>query len=132
MGHYPDPTTFNVVNAFDNSTNSTQDVGLDGLNSEAEQAFCDLLNGLSTALEPDAFAQYQNDRPTTFALRDTKLSQRRRHLGALSILQPLRRELQHQQPDGYPITSTTIPNTEDINEDLTLRTLNRTTSMKSR
>ena len=34
-GIYPDPTTFNVVNAFDNSTNdySSQDVGLDGLNS---------------------------------------------------------------------------------------------------
>ena len=28
-----------------------------------------------------------------------------------------------QQPYGYPITSTTIPNTEDINEDLTLGTI---------
>ena len=40
-GIYPDPTTFNVVNAFDNSTNdySLQDVGLDGLNSENEREF---------------------------------------------------------------------------------------------
>ena len=28
-----------------------------------------------------------------------------------------------ESPDGYPITSTTIPNSEDINEDITLSTI---------
>ena len=60
----PDPTIFNVVNAFDNSTNdySLQDVGLDGLNSENEREFfASWLNGLEGDLSPEALVQYQAD-----------------------------------------------------------------------
>ena len=59
-----DPSTFNVVNAFDNSTGdySLQDVGLDGLNSQEEQEFFgDWLSGLEGQLEPDAYDAYRAD-----------------------------------------------------------------------
>ena len=38
---YPDPSIFNVVNAFDNTSGSyeMQDVGIDGMNSEDEREF---------------------------------------------------------------------------------------------
>ncbi|MEC8663269.1 MAG: cell surface protein SprA [Bacteroidota bacterium] len=128
-GIYPDPTTFNVVNAFDNSTNdySAQDVGLDGLNSEAEQTFfATWLNGLSTALEPDAFAQYQND-PSADDFRYFRdpVAQANEEdiLERYQFFSRYEGNSNTQQPDGYPITSTTIPNTEDINEDLTLGTI---------
>ena len=119
-GIYPDPTTFNVVNAFDNSTNdySAQDVGLDGLNSEAEQTFfATWLNGLSTALEPDAFAQYQND-PSADDFRYFRdpVAQANEEdiLERYQFFSRYEGNSNTQQPDGYPITSTTIPNTEDI------------------
>ena len=128
-GIYPDPTTFNVVNAFDNSTNdySAQDVGLDGLNSEAEQTFfATWLDGLSTALEPDALAQYQND-PSADDFRYFRdpVAQANEEdiLERYQFFSRYEGNSNTQQPDGYPITSTTIPNTEDINEDLTLGTI---------
>ena len=128
-GIYPDPTTFNVVNAFDNSTNdySSQDVGLDGLNSEGERTFfAPWLDGLETELSQDAFAQYQTD-PSADDFRYF------RDPGAQAEGEDILERYQFfsryegnsntQQPFGYPITSTTIPNTEDINEDLTLGTI---------
>lgn len=128
-GVYPDPTTFNVVNAFDNSTNdySLQDVGLDGLNSENERIFfASWLDGLQEDLDPDALSAYQND-PSADDFRYF------RDPGAQANGEDILERYQFfsryegnsntQQPYGYPITSTTIPNTEDINEDLTLGTI---------
>ena len=128
-GVYPDPTTFNVVNAFDNSTNdySLQDVGLDGLNSENERIFfASWLDGLQEDLNPDALSAYQND-PSADDFRYF------RDPGAQANGEDILERYQFfsryegnsntQQPYGYPITSTTIPNTEDINEDLTLGTI---------
>ena len=128
-GVYPDPTTFNVVNAFDNSTNdySLQDVGLDGLNSENERIFfAPWLDGLQADLDPDALSDYQSD-PSADDFRYF------RDPGAQANGEDILERYQFfsryegnsntQQPFGYPITSTTIPNTEDINEDLTLGTI---------
>jgi cell surface protein SprA len=128
-GVYPDPTTFNVVNAFDNSTNdySIQDVGLDGLNSDAERSFfASWLDGLETDLAPDAFAQYQND-PSADDFRYFRdpIAQENGEdiLERYQFFSRYEGNSNTQQPNGYPITQTTIPNTEDINEDLTLGTI---------
>ncbi|MGB2228001.1 MAG: cell surface protein SprA, partial [Flavobacteriales bacterium] len=128
-GVYPDPTTFNVVNAFDNSTNdySVQDVGLDGLNSDAERTFfASWLDGLETDLAPDAFAQYQSD-PSADDFRYFRdpIAQENEEdiLERYQFFSRYEGNSNTQQPNGYPITQTTIPNTEDINEDLTLGTI---------
>ena len=128
-GVYPDPTTFNVVNAFDNSTNdySLQDVGLDGLNSENERTFfASWLDGLEAELNPDALAQYQSD-PSADDFRYFRdpIAQENGEdiLQRYQFFSRYEGNSNTQQPFGYPITSTTIPNTEDINEDLTLGTI---------
>ena len=128
-GIYPDPTTFNVVNAFDNSTNdySVQDVGLDGLNSEKEREFfADWLDGLEADLSPDALAAYQAD-PSADDFRYFRdpIAQENEEdiLERYQFFSRYEGNSNTQQPYGYPITSTTIPNTEDINEDLTLGTI---------
>jgi len=128
-GIYPDPTTFNVVNAFDNSTNdySLQDVGLDGLNSAAErQFFASWLSSLEPELTPEALALFEADpsaddfryfRDPVAQANEEDILQRYRFFSRYEG------NSNTQQPDGYPITATTIPNTEDINEDLTLGTI---------
>ena len=128
-GIYPDPTTFNVVNAFDNSTNdySRQDVGLDGLNSEEERTFFnDWLSSLEDGLEPDAFARYQND-PSADDYRYWRDPQAQANgenlLERYQFFNRYEGNSNTGLPDGYAIAATTIPNTEDINEDLTLGTI---------
>ena len=108
------------------TTTAPRTSGLDGLNSEAEQTFfATWLNGLSTELEPDAFAQYQNDpsaddfryfRDPVAQANDEDILERYQFFSRYEGSNT-------QQLNGYPITSTTIPNTEDINEDLTLGTI---------
>ena len=128
-GIYPDPTTFNVVNAFDNSTNdySRQDVGLDGLNSEEERTFFnDWLSSLEDGLEPDALARYQND-PSADDYRYWRDPQAQANgenlLERYQFFNRYEGNSNTGLPDGYAIAATTIPNTEDINEDLTLGTI---------
>ena len=128
-GIYPDPTTFNVVNAFDNSTNdySRQDVGLDGLNSEEERVFfTSWLESLEDELEPDAFAGYQND-PSADDYRYWRDPQAQANgenlLERYQFFNRYEGNSNTGLPDGYAIAATTIPNTEDINEDLTLGTI---------
>ena len=62
---YPDPSIFNVVNAFDNSTGNyaMQDVGLDGLSSNDEREFfSDWLSSLeASGLTAEALAEIEND-----------------------------------------------------------------------
>jgi cell surface protein SprA len=128
---YPDPSIFNVVPAFDNSAGSyaAQDVGLDGLNSVDEREFfADWLDGLvaSGELTPSALAAIEADpsaddfeyfrNPTAQALEQNILERYQkfsRYEGNSNT----------SSPNGYPTTSTTIPNTEDINEDITLGTI---------
>ena len=128
-GIYPDPTTFNVVNAFDNSTNdyALQDVGLDGLNSSAErQFFGDWLASLESTLSPDALAAYNAD-PSADDFRYFRTPEAQAAeedvLERYQFFSRYEGNSNTQQPYGYPITATTIPNTEDINEDLTLGTI---------
>ena len=125
-GNVPDPSTFNVVNAFDNSTGdySEQDVGLDGLNSQEEQAFFgDWLSGLQGTLDPDAYATIAADpsaddfryfRDPVAQANEEDVLERYRFFNGYEG------NSSTAQPEGYPIASTTLPNTEDLNEDLTL------------
>ena len=128
-GIYPDPTTFNVVNAFDNSTNdyALQDVGLDGLNSNDErQFFAPWLSTLEGTLSPDALATFTND-PSADDFRYFRTPEAQAAgedvLERYQFFSRYEGNSNTQQPYGYPLTATTIPNTEDINEDLTLGTI---------
>ena len=118
-GVYPDPTTFNVVNAFDNSTNdySVQDVGLDGLNSDAERTFfASWLDGLQTDLAPDAFAQYQSD-PSADDFRYFRdpIAQENEEdiLERYQFFSRYEGNSNTQQPNGYPCLLYTSPSPRD-------------------
>lgn len=128
---YPDPSIFNVVNAFDNSSGSyaAQDVGLDGMNSSAEREFfADWLDELEASgeLTPAAYAEIENDPSADdFSYFRNPEAQ----AAELNIIDRYKEFSRYEgnsntsSPDGYAITSTTIPNTEDINEDITLGTI---------
>ncbi|MFM7770120.1 MAG: cell surface protein SprA, partial [Bacteroidota bacterium] len=63
-GIFPSPTTFNVVNAFDNTVGNyqQQDIGLDGLNSNAEQSYFNTwLQTVQGFLDASAYTQYAQD-----------------------------------------------------------------------
>jgi cell surface protein SprA len=131
---YPDPSIFNVVNAFDNSSGSyeAQDVGLDGMNSSTEREFFgNWLSDLDASvaagdLTPQAYSLILEDpsaddfryfrNPTSQALEENILDRYKRY-------SRYEGNSNTSSPDGYPITATTIPNTEDINEDITLGTI---------
>ena len=128
-GVYPDPTTFNVVNAFDNTSGDyeLQDVGLDGLPDAEEQGFfSEWLSEIADWVTPDAYADIVSDPsadnfryfrdPEAQANEETILQRYERFNG-------YENNSNTGSPNGYPITSTTIPNTEDINQDITLSTI---------
>lgn len=128
-GNYPDPSTFNVVNAFDNSTGNyiQQDIGLDGLNSSQEQSFfADWLSQIQDALTPDAYAGIVQD-PSADDFSYFRSSQA--DAADLTVLERYKNfngnegNADTSTPDGYPVAATTIPNTEDINQDVTLNTI---------
>ena len=125
-GLVADPSTFNVVNAFDNSTGdySLQDVGLDGLNSQEEQEFFgDWLSGLQDDLDPAAYDAYRAD-PSADDFRyfrdPVAQANEENVLERYRFFNGYEGNSSTAQPEGYPIASTTLPNTEDLNEDLTL------------
>lgn len=132
-GVFPDPSTFNVVNAFDNSLSaslgySQQDVGIDGLNSQQERAYFgewlaeveaaipDGFAGINADPSADDFGYFRGGSSGTDNLSTIeKYGRYNGYEGNSNTKQPT--------PDGFPITATTIPNTEDINQDLTLNTI---------
>ena len=128
-GLYPSPNNFNVVNAFDNSTGSyaSQDIGLDGLNNSGESGFfADWLNEVNSFLNDSAYAAYAQDP----SYDDFKYFRSSEADGA--ALNTLDRYVYFNNnegnsntatPDGYPITATTLPNSEDINQDITLNNI---------
>lgn len=127
-GVYPDPSTFNVVNAFDNSTNSysEQDLGLDGMTSVDERDyFSEWLADVQASI-PDAFGAINAD-PSADDFKYFRSEEAQN--ADLNILERYKYFNGYEgnsdtsTPDGYPITATTIPNTEDINRDLTLNTI---------
>lgn len=128
-GNYPSPTTFNVVNAFDYTSGNyeQQDIGLDGLNSTAEQSyFANWLLQLQGFLTPDAYAKYQQD-PSADNFSYFRSSQAdAANLNTVERYKNFNRyegNSNTNTPDGYPIAATTIPNSEDINQDITLNTI---------
>ena len=136
-GLVADPTTFNVVNAFDNSTGeySQQDVGLDGLNSQQEQAFFgDWLSSLQGQLEPDAYnAIVADPSADDFRYFRDPVAQANEEdvLERYRFFNGYEGNSNTAQPEGYPIASTTLPNTEDL-EDLTLSAIESYFQYRSR
>jgi cell surface protein SprA len=128
------PLTQSIVNAFDNTTNSnaSQDVGLDGLPDtragfpDETSHFAGYLNQLGP-LSPEALAIIQGDpandnyRYFRGALSDNE---------TLDILERYKRfngldgnsvTTSDSPPgDNFPTQATTLPSTEDVNQDLTL------------
>lgn len=128
-GYYPSPNNFNVVNAFDNSSGNyeMQDIGIDGLNSSGERSFhSNWLSQLEGYLTPEAYSAYWND-PSGDDYRYFRGSQL--DAQALNTLQRYKKYNGYEgnsntsSPEGFPIAATTVPNTEDINQDLTLNTI---------
>ncbi len=128
-GFYPDPTNFNVVSAFDNSTGNydLQDIGLDGMNNQSEQNFFNTwLTEIQGALTADAYTQFVTD-PSRDNYRYFRSSlsdqQQLNTLQRYKFFNGNEGNANTATPDGYPITATTIPNTEDINQDITLNNI---------
>jgi len=127
------PLTQSIVNAFDNTTqsNATQDVGLDGLpNSrpglpDEQSHFSDYLDAITGFLNPDVLpgfvADPANDDYHYFRGSDLDGQQ-------LDILERYKRfnglegnsVATVDSPEPYPTQATTLPSTEDVNQDLTL------------
>lgn len=117
-----------IVNAFDNDPDARrfQDIGLDGLNSQDEVSFFqDFLNIMQTQLTPEAYASMRSDpsnddfryfRSTDFDSRDVKILERYKRFSMPENNSPTT----EQSGENYPTQSTSMPNTEDINQDNTL------------
>ncbi len=130
------PTTQSVVNAFaitDNQSNKFQDVGLDGLSStqpdiegRTEQNFhTDYLAAVQSVVNSTAFTTFQND-PSADNYRffrgsfadnnDLNILQRYKYFNG-----PEGNSVTDEDsPEDYPTQSTTLPSTEDINQDQNL------------
>jgi len=128
-GNYPSPNNFNVVNAFDNSSGNyeMQDIGIDGMNSDGERSFhSQWLSQLNGHLTPDAYSVYQAD-PSADDYRYFRGSAQDSE--GLNTLERYKKYNGYEgnsnttSPEGFPIAATTVPNTEDINQDLTLNTI---------
>lgn len=122
------PTVQSVVNAFDNNITSreNQDIGLDGLDDEAERAFFQqYLADLGAVLDPAALSSISND-PS----KDNYHYYRGGDYDAqqLSILERYKMFNGHQgnsptaeqSPESYPTAATTLPDVEDVNRNFNL------------
>jgi cell surface protein SprA len=128
-GLYPSPNNFNVVNAFDNSTGNyqSQDIGLDGLNSTQEVTFfSNWLAQVQGALTDSAYTAFVND-PSADDFEYFRSNES--DGSSLNTIQRYKYFNNNEgnsntaTPDGYPIAATTIPNSEDINQDITLNNI---------
>ncbi len=125
-GNYPNPSTFNVVNAFDNTTGSyaQQDIGIDGLTSGGEQTFfSQWLSSVQGHVTADAYGKIAQD-PAADDFRYFRGSQSdQENLNTIErykFFNGYEGNSNTSSPEGYPIAATTVPNTEDINQDITL------------
>ncbi|MFM2196503.1 MAG: cell surface protein SprA, partial [Bacteroidota bacterium] len=128
-GIYPSPTTFNVVNAFDNTVGNyqQQDIGLDGLNSNSEQSYFNTwLQTVQGFLDAAAYNKFAQD-PSADNFKYFRSSEADQN--NLNTLERYKNYNGYEgnsntdTPDGFPIAATTIPNTEDINQDITLNSI---------
>jgi cell surface protein SprA len=124
------PTTQSIVNAFDNTTNSNaaQDVGYDGLSDDDEvEFFAEFLDriaalpGVAQEVINAASSDPSSDNYQFF--RGTQLDQQN-----IDVVERYKRfngfegnsVTTQDSPEPYPTQATTLPTTEDINQDLTL------------
>ncbi|MBC8267014.1 MAG: cell surface protein SprA, partial [Flavobacteriales bacterium] len=126
------PTSFSIVNAFDNDPNSRdyQDVGFDGLRTTDEKLFFDsylqeIANAPNLGTASIAYQNAENDpsgdnyhyyRGSDFDNNQTNVLDRYLNFNNMDG----NSVTTDQSPESYPTSSTTIPNTEDINKDNTL------------
>ncbi len=124
------PTTQSIVNAFDNTTNSnrTQDVGYDGLNDAGEREFFsefldriaalpgvsqEVLNQLDADPSTDNFRFFRGQ---AFDNQNADVLARYKSFNGFEGNSVTTQD----SPEPYPTQATTLPTTEDINQDLTL------------
>ncbi len=125
-------TTQPIVNAFENSSDPSirlrQDIGLDGLNSQTEQAFFQSFYNWIGANVTDfnARTQIQNDpsnddynyyRDDRYDASQLNILQRYKRYNGQEGNSPTNEFSQTLNSDGYPTSASTIPNVEDINQD---------------
>jgi len=127
------PTNFSIVNAFDNDQDSRkfQDVGLDGLRTSDEKLFFDndyvqaIANNPNLGTVSVAYQNAEKDpsgdnyhyyRGSDFDNNQTEILDRYLNFNNMDG----NSVTTDQSPESYPTSSTTIPNTEDINKDNTL------------
>jgi cell surface protein SprA len=124
------PNTQSIVNAFDNTTNSnrTQDVGFDGLDDAAERDFfADFLQRLTSlpGVNPEVLAAANADpstdnfrfyRSSLYDAQGTDIIERYKRFNGFEGNSVTTQD----SPEPYPTQATTLPTTEDINQDLTL------------
>ncbi len=126
-GVYPDPANFNVVNAFDNSGGyEQQDLGLDGMNDSDEQNFFSAwLSDLQGNLTNEAFQKFNSD-PTgdnyVYFRSPEADNANLNTLQRYKYFNGYQGNSNTSSPNGYSTATSTIPNTEDISQDLTLNT----------
>ncbi len=124
------PITQSIVNAFDNTTNSnaTQDVGFDGFDDPGERAYFDEFLQRMAALpgiDPAVLSAATSD-PSTDNFHYYRGSDYDNQ--GLDILERYKRFngfegnsiTTQDSPEDYPTQATTLPTTEDVNQDLTL------------
>ncbi len=133
-GHVP--TNPSLVNAFDNNTASRpfQDIGLDGLSDAQEQVFfSSYLTNAAKHLSTNAYSAVSADpssddfhyyRGDDYDARNLGVLDRYMKYNGLEGNSETSAQYANQNPAGgnYPTTQSTLPNTEDINQDNTLST----------
>ncbi len=122
------PTTQSLVNAFNSDPNDrpSQDIGLDGLNLGGEQSyFNSFLAKAQLIVTPNVFANINGDpsaddfhyfRGSDYDAAGVKTLERYKKYNGMEGNSPI-------TSGNYPTSSTTIPNTEDINHDNNLSTV---------
>ncbi|NVO02069.1 MAG: cell surface protein SprA, partial [Bacteroidetes bacterium] len=118
------PTVQALVNSFDNNADARkyQDVGYDGLGDDDERTFFynSYINNIpagaahDNAVADPSADNYHYFRGSDFDNASTSILDRYKKYNGLEGNSSVER------PDDYPISSTTIPNAEDINRDNTL------------
>jgi cell surface protein SprA len=120
------PTIQTIVNAFDNTTNSNafQDIGLDGLSSTDENTtFEDYITAISNSslsqsaknavYEDPSSDDYHYFRGSDYDEEDLNTIQRYLKFNGVEGNSPTSED----SPEPYPTSSTTLPSTEDLNND---------------
>src|SRR5690554_2971620 len=124
------PITQSIVNAFDNTSNSNkeQDVGYDGFGNDDERVyfkeFLDRINnlpGVSQSVMAQANADPSNDdyqyyRGGEYDNLGTDIAARYKKFNGFEGNSITTQD----SPESYPVQATTLPTSEDINQDLTL------------